>query len=143
MDAGNDASGLAARFLIEHDPTISQLRYTLASLMARSWIRYRWTEDEALAQIALQSYFGQGFYGVQEAAHGYYGVPAEALTVSQAASLVAITWAPSSLSPWCHPDRNAERVKELLASLPDQENVGASLEGLLAPTAGACTREGS
>jgi membrane carboxypeptidase/penicillin-binding protein PbpC len=137
MDLGDSAPDHAARFLVEHEAPISQLRYTLAGLLASSWIEYRWTEDEALAEIALHSDFGHGFTGIHAAAFGYFGVPAEALTVSQAASLVAITWSPSGLSPWCHPDRNAERVKELLASIPDQ--AVTSIEGLLAPAADACT----
>jgi hypothetical protein len=141
MDMGGSAPDHAARFLIEHGSPISQLRYTLAGLLASAWIEYRWSEDEALAEIALRSDFGHGFQGVHAAALGYFGVPAEALTVSQAASLVAITWSPSGLSPWCHPDRNAERVKELLAAIPD--DVGASLEGLLAPAADACAGERS
>jgi Transglycosylase len=139
-DLGSSVSDRAARFLIEQEP-IRQLHYTLAGLLARSWIEYRWSEDEALAQIALHTDFGQGFYGVHEAARGYFGVPAEALTVPQAAALVALTWSPSGLSPWCHPDRNLERVRELLAS--SEQDVGASLEGLLAPAADACVRQGS
>ena len=140
LDLGSDASLRAARYLVENNPPLPQLRSALAEMLARTWIEYRWTEDEMLAEIALRAYFGEGLYGVHEAAHGYFGVPAESLTVPQAAALVASTWSPSGLSPWCHPDENTEHVRKLLEAIPG-ENVAASLEGLLVPAADACAGE--
>jgi transglycosylase-like protein len=141
LDVGSKSYLVASRLLVDYGPT-RDLRYGPAQLLAMKWIEYAWTEDEAIAEIALHSYFGQGFYGVHEAAHGYFGVPAESLTVEQAAALVAITWSPSRLSPWCHADENSEHVRKLLDALPG-EDVARSLEGLLPPAADACAREGS
>jgi hypothetical protein len=128
LDVGSGASLQASRFLVDETP-MRDPRYAPAQLLARTWVEYRWTHDEALAEIALRSHFGHGFVGVHEAARGYFGIPAEALSVAQVAALVAITWAPSGRSPWCHPDR-------LLAAIP--HGATAPLDGLLAPAADAC-----
>ena len=135
LDVGSKASLHASKLLIDYTPT-RDLRHGPAVLLAKVWIDYRWTEEEALAEIALRSYFGQGFYGVHEAAHGYFGVPAEALTLPQAAALVASTWAPSR-NPWCRPDKLETRVSELLAAFPISDD-DSSFDGLLPAPVGAC-----
>jgi membrane carboxypeptidase/penicillin-binding protein len=49
-------------------------------------------------------YFGSGFYGVESAAMGYFGVSAADLDIGHSAMLAGLLKSPQSLSPWNNPD---------------------------------------
>ncbi|MEU6232051.1 transglycosylase domain-containing protein [Kitasatospora sp. NPDC047058] len=52
-------------------------------------------KDEILSGYLNSSYFGRGAYGIQSAAHAYYGVDVSQLTLPQGAYLAALLQAPS------------------------------------------------
>ncbi len=58
-------------------------------------------------------YFGNGFYGIEAAASGYFGKEVEDLTVTEAATLAGLIKAPSALEPFQHPER-ARRARNLV-----------------------------
>lgn len=47
-------------------------------------------------------YFGHGYYGVTQAAEGYFGAPADQLTWAQASMLAGLVQAPSDYDPVTH-----------------------------------------
>ncbi|MFF3113993.1 transglycosylase domain-containing protein [Kitasatospora sp. NPDC057904] len=53
-------------------------------------------KNEILAGYLNSSYFGRGAYGIQSAAHAYYGTDVSELTPAQGAYLAALLQAPSS-----------------------------------------------
>ncbi|MFJ7247870.1 transglycosylase domain-containing protein [Kitasatospora sp. NPDC098652] len=53
------------------------------------------SKNEILAGYLNSSYFGRGAYGVQSAAHAYYGVDVSQLTLGQGAYLASLLQAPS------------------------------------------------
>ena len=55
-----------------------------------------YSKEELLALYASMNYYGDGYWGLAEASMGYYGVPANDLTIAQAAMLAGITNAPSA-----------------------------------------------
>lgn len=57
-----------------------------------------------------QVYLGQGYWGVEAAAEGYFGKTARQLTMNQAALLAGLPQAPSALDPFVH--ENAARRRE-------------------------------
>lgn len=57
------------------------------------------SKDEILNIYLNQIYFGNGAWGVEEAALSYYGVPAKSLTLGQAAALASVPKSPNSLNP--------------------------------------------
>jgi Transglycosylase len=130
-------SGYAISLRVDRAGT-HQLQSVLASVLGSLWISFRWTAEEALAEIALHGYFGHRFRGIEAASVSYFGKPVEALTMPQAAALVALTRAPSRYSPWCHPDQLLPRVASLLAAFPE-ERAAAALVGLLPPPEDACS----
>ncbi len=74
---------------------------------------------KVLALYLNAIYMGHGLYGVEAAARYYFGVGAEALDLSQVATLVGITRSPETLDPVRHPDRARARrdvVLEVLAT---------------------------
>lgn len=62
-------------------------------------------KDEILNIYLNQIYFGNGAYGIEEAARNYYGVPAKGLTLGQAAALASVPKSPNRLNPLSDPER--------------------------------------
>ena len=56
-------------------------------------------KEEILEMYLNYVYFGGGYYGVEAAARGYFGVHASELTVAQSAQLAGILKAPSRFAP--------------------------------------------
>lgn len=66
-----------------------------------------------ILEIYLNSiYFGSGYYGINQAAHGYFDCPPSRLTLAQSAMLAGIIPAPSLYSP--HVDFAAAKDRQAL-----------------------------
>ncbi len=82
-------------------------------------------------------YFGAGLYGVEAAARGYFGKPAQSLNLSECATLAGLLKSPQNLSPWsnrqaCIESRNfvLGRMADLKYITPEQE-LATTAENLL------------
>src|SRR5919112_2699317 len=73
----------------------------------------RYSKREILELYLNTVYFGNGAYGVEAAAHEYFGVDAAALTVDQAALLAAVIRSPNAYDPRDHL-RRAQRRRNLV-----------------------------
>ncbi len=58
------------------------------------------TKEQILNLYLNRVYFGNGFFGAEAAAKGYYGKRAKELTISEAALLAGLLRSPDRLSPW-------------------------------------------
>lgn len=58
------------------------------------------SKEQILELYLNRVYFGSGFYGVEAAAHGYFGKSARDLTLSECATLTGMLRSPNNLSPW-------------------------------------------
>lgn len=63
---------------------------------------------------------GQNSLGVQAAAMRYFNKDVSELTLSECAVIAGITKSPEGLNPISHPERNAERRKEVLKKMEEQ-----------------------
>lgn len=74
-------------------------------------IRLEWafSKDEILEMYLNRIYFGRGFYGIEAAAQGYFGKPALALSLDEAALLAGLIQAPSAYAPPSNLDRALAR----------------------------------
>lgn len=59
-----------------------------------------YSKDEILEMYLNTIYFGSGFYGIKEAAKGYFDKPVEKLALPESAMLAGIPNAPSVYSPY-------------------------------------------
>ncbi|MGB7359588.1 MAG: transglycosylase domain-containing protein, partial [Mycobacterium sp.] len=79
---------------------------------------------EILARYLNLVSFGNGAFGVQDAARTYFGVNAAELNWQQAALLAGMVRSPSSLDPYTYPDAALERrnvvLNTMIENLPDQ-----------------------
>ena len=62
-------------------------------------IEQRFSKHEILQLYLNQIYFGNGAYGIETAAQEYYGKPAAALTLAEAATLATVPRSPTRLNP--------------------------------------------
>jgi len=60
---------------------------------------------EILELYLNRVFFGAGFFGVEAAAHGYFGKPTAELSLSESATLAGLLKSPNTYSPWS--DRKA------------------------------------
>ncbi|WP_345354547.1 transglycosylase domain-containing protein [Actinoallomurus liliacearum] len=72
------------------------------------------TKDQILERYLNIAYFGDGAYGVEEAARHYFGVHAADLSLAQAATLAGVVRAPQTYDPNLHPVRGRERRDTVL-----------------------------
>ena len=91
----------------------------------------RCTKQDILEMYLNYVYFGGGYYGIEAAAMGYFGVHASELTLSQGAMLAGILKSPGSYAP--HLDYNASiNRRDTVLSLMKQYGYISADELLLA-----------
>ena len=73
-----------------------------------------YTKDEILERYLNLIYLGAGAYGVDAAAHTYFGRGVEKLTLAQAAMLAGVVAAPSDYSPYVNLPLARERERHVL-----------------------------
>jgi len=102
---------LARALFLSNEVSIS--RKVQEALLAIEIERY-YTKDEILERYLNLIYFGAGAYGIEAAAHTYFGTDVSRLTLAQAAQLAGLPAAPSDYSPYVSPERARERQHHVL-----------------------------
>jgi penicillin-binding protein 1A len=83
-------------------------------------IEKRYTKREILTLYANQMLFGHGTYGVEAAAHLYFGKSAKDLTLEEAALLAGIIQSPARQSPYVNMDAAKRRRGYVLQRMADE-----------------------
>ncbi len=77
-------------------------------------IERNYTKDEILERYLNIIYFGAGAYGIEAAAHTYFGTDVGHLSIAQAAVLAGLPAAPSDYSPYANLARAKSRQEHVL-----------------------------
>ena len=107
---------LARGLFLTDKQTIS--RKIQEALLAMEIERY-YTKDEILERYLNLIYLGSGAYGVDAAAHTYFGRGVEKLSIGQAAMLAGLVAAPSDYSPYVNLQLAKERQAHVLDRMAD------------------------
>lgn len=83
----------------------------------------QWSKDKILETYLNDIYFGQEAYGIEAAAHAYFGVHAKDLSLEQAALLAGLPQAPSAYDPLSRPDAAKARRAEVLRAMRDTGDI--------------------
>ncbi len=75
------------------------------------------SKDEILFIYLNQIYLGHGMYGVEMAAHRYFGKKTRDLNLAEMTIIAGMPKAPSNLSPITYPERSAARQRYVLAQM--------------------------
>lgn len=86
---------------------IREMRYAMA-------VEERLSKNEILERYLNIAYYGSGAYGVEAAAHRYWGTTAAELTLDQAAMLAGLVQNPVQTDPIRHPERAIKRRNVVL-----------------------------
>ena len=86
-------------------------------LMLTLWLERHFTKREILEIWLNRVYLGSGAWGMDAAAHIYFGVSARHVTLWQAAVLAGLPRAPSRFNPRSDPAAAAARGREVLAAM--------------------------
>lgn len=78
------------------------------------------TKDQILEAYMNTIYFGHGAYGIQAAAHTYFGKSIEELTPAEGAMIAGVTRNPRYYSPYLHFDHAKERQELILKKMLEQ-----------------------
>ena len=116
------------------------LRRKVQEALLSLWIETRLSKQEILTRYLNTAYFGAGAYGVDAAAHRYFGKVAKDLTLSECAMLAGLVRAPSSLAPTRNFGGADERKDVVLQAmvdtgvLTDKQNADARAEKIALQT---------
>lgn len=72
----------------------------LLEIFVAQEIEHRFSKPKILELYLNRVFFGDGFYGAEAAARGYFGKHAKDLNLSEAATLCGLLKSPNKLSPW-------------------------------------------
>ena len=91
---------------------------------ALAWqLEQRWSKDRILLAYLNTIYFGNGAYGIQQAARTYFGTGAKRLTLPEAALLAGLPADPSLYDPVRHPRAARLRRHYVLKTMYDQGKI--------------------
>lgn len=84
-------------------------------------LEHNYTKDQILTAYINRVYLGAGAYGVDAAAHTYFGKSARDLNVREAAIIAGLLRAPSKYSPARDPALAMQRAKTVLEAMVDTD----------------------
>ncbi len=91
---------------------------------ALAWqLEQRWSKERILTAYLNTIYYGNGAYGILQAARAYFGKKASELTLHEAALLAGIPTDPSRYDPVQHPAAARARRTHVLAQLEEQAKI--------------------
>jgi len=94
----------------------SYMRKLREAILARR-LEERYGKRAILEAYLNRVYFGDGYYGVQAAAIGYFGKPVSALDAAESATLAGLIKGPSVYSPTKAPERSLKRRDLVLSEM--------------------------
>jgi penicillin-binding protein 1A len=114
---------LARRLFLNNEVSIS--RKVQEALLAIEIERF-YTKDEILERYLNIIYLGSGAYGVDAAAHVYFGRGVDKLTLAQAAMLAGVVAAPSVYSPFSNLKLARDRERHVLDRMVESRYITAA-----------------
>src|SRR5262249_22062635 len=107
---------LARQSFLTPDKTI---RRKLQELILADRIERRYSKDRILELYLNKVYFGDGLYGVEAAARGFFGRHASEVNLQEAATLAGLVKSPSSYAPTVNMERAKARRNVVLQAMVD------------------------
>ena len=98
-------------------------RRKLQELVLTLWLERSFTKQEILEIWLNRVYLGQGAWGVDAAAHVYFGISARRLSLWQAAMIAGLPRAPSRFNPRADPAAAIARTREVLTAMVETQAI--------------------
>ncbi|MEK7571725.1 MAG: transglycosylase domain-containing protein [Patescibacteria group bacterium] len=91
-------------------------------LVLATELNRRFSKDDILEMYLNSVYFGEGAFGIENAAQAYFGIAAKDLTLAQASMLAGLLPAPSAYSPISGDESKALRRQQIVLGEMVEEN---------------------
>src|SRR5713101_506842 len=114
---------LAKNLFLAPDRTLT--RKVQEALLAL-WLEHKFTKDQLLEIYLNRVYLGAGTYGVDAAAHRYFGKSARRTTLYESAAIAGLLKAPTRFNPARDRDKAAARTHQVLANMIEAGAVSES-----------------
>ena len=101
-----------------HTADRSVMRKLREALLANE-IDQKYSKDQILDKYLNVIYYGEGAYGIENAAETYFGVHAKDLDLRESALLAGLPQAPSYLDPRTNPEAAYARMRDVLIAMVD------------------------
>ena len=101
-------------------------RRKFTEMVVAARLEGQFTKDQILELYLNKVYFGDGLYGVEAASLGYFGKPASAVSVAEAALLAGLVKSPSSYAPTVSLEKATARRNVALRAMLDAKMIDAS-----------------
>jgi penicillin-binding protein 1A len=93
------------------------MRRKVQEIILARRLSQRFSKEDVLAIYLNQMYFGHGRYGVEEAAHYFFGKSIADVDTGESALLAGLVQSPERLSPYKHPDAAKKRQIYVLGQM--------------------------
>ena len=100
-------------------------RRKLQEIVLATRVEETFTKDEILEMYLNKAYFGDGLYGVEAAALGYFGKHARDIDVAESALLAGLVKSPSTYAPTVNAERAMARRNLVLRVMRDSGAIDA------------------
>jgi penicillin-binding protein 2D len=104
---------LARNLYLDHDKTIER---KVREAIYTAQLEMHYSKDDIFEQYLNQIYFGHSAYGVEAAAHIYFGKSVQELSLAESVLIAGIPKGPRYFSPWLN-EENAKNRQELILHL--------------------------
>ena len=111
-------------------------------LILSYWLENRFTKNQVLDLYMNRVSLVGGMRGIDAAARVMFQVPANKLTVGQAAQIAAMLKAPTTYSPLRNPEKNIERARVVFTEMVRQGYITINQARIAAQSLGAATPGG-
>ncbi len=101
-------------YFITEDDIVSR---KIAEIFMAFDLENHYSKDDILEFYMNTIYFGEGYYGIKEAANGYYNKEPKDLTLYEATMLAGVPNAPSVYAPTVNPDLAKSRQGKVIRSM--------------------------
>ena len=129
-------ANIAAGHVVQGGSTITQqlaknlfltpersLRRKIQETMLALWLEHRFTKDQILEIYLNRVYLGAGTYGVDAAAHRYFGKSARRTNLYESAVIAGLLKAPTRFNPTRDHGKAAARTKQVLAKMVEAGSI--------------------
>jgi penicillin-binding protein 1A len=116
VQGGSTITQQLARQSVGREKTLTR---KLKELLFAAQLEHNFSKEQILELYLNKVYFGDGLYGAEAAARGYFGKKASELNLAEAALLAGLLKAPSSYAPTVSPQKAEARQTVVLKAMLD------------------------
>ena len=120
VQGGSTITQQLARQSVGREKTLAR---KLKELLFAAQLEHNYSKEEILELYLNKVYFGDGLYGAEAAARGYFGKKASEINLAEAALLAGLLKAPSSYAPTVSPEKAETRQTVVLKAMLDSKAI--------------------